>query len=229
MNAEELLRKGLREIHVSCSEDQVQAFMTHLRELKKWNRVHNLTALKTDSDIIIRHFLDSLLYLKALPEKKIRLADAGTGAGFPGIPIKIARPGTHVALIEPARKKAAFLRHVIRMLHMGDIIVLADRLEHLGKEHARRYHVIVTRAVFSLRDFLETACPYVVEGGRIIAGKGPNVFDELKTLEADTHLGNSVKEVRRLRLPFGQGERNLVVMECGRMPPATAHFERCRH
>ena len=188
--------------------------MTYLRELKKWNRVHNLTGLKTDSDIIIRHFFDSLLYTKVLPEGKIRLADAGTGAGLPGIPIKIARPDTHVVLIEPARKKTAFLRHVIRILNLSDITVLPNRLEHLGKGHAGRYHVIVTRAVFSLRELLESACPYAVEGGRIVVSKGPKVFDELKGLQADIRFRNSVKEIHRFRLPFGHGERNLIVMEC---------------
>ncbi len=214
MNAEELLKKGLKEIRISCSEKQIQAFVTYLLELKKWNSIHNLTALKTDSDIISRHFLDSLLYLKAMPDERIRLADAGTGAGFPGIPIKIARPETHVALIEPVRKKAAFLRHVIRRLKLNDITVLAKRLEHLGKEHEHRYRIIVTRAVFPLRDFLEAACPYAAENGRIIASKGPKVFDELKEAEGYPYLRNSVKEIHRLRLPFGHDERNLVVMEC---------------
>jgi 16S rRNA (guanine527-N7)-methyltransferase len=96
--------------------------MTFLVELKKWNRAYNLTGLKTDEDIIVKHFLDSLLYIKALPDRKLKLADAGTGAGFPGIPIKIIRPEINITLIESSRKKSAFLRHLLRELNYRAIV-----------------------------------------------------------------------------------------------------------
>lgn len=83
-NPEELLKKGLNEIGLSCSQGQINAFMTYLSELKKWNRTYNLTALKTDGDIIIKHFLDSLLYLRAIPSGSFKIADAGSGAGSQG-------------------------------------------------------------------------------------------------------------------------------------------------
>ena len=99
LNSRELLKKGLDELSFLCSEEQINAFMTYLSELKKWNRAYNLTALKTDRDIIIKHFLDSILYLKVIPEKTLKIADAGTGAGFPGIPIKIMKPEIEITLI----------------------------------------------------------------------------------------------------------------------------------
>src|SRR4030067_3577135 len=128
MTPDELLKKGLNEIGISYYEDQIDTFMTFLHELKKWNRVYSLTALKTDEDIIIKHFLDSILYLKAISPSPLRgegwgeglkIADAGTGAGFPGIPIKIIKPELDMTLIESSRKKSVFLRHIIRILKLN--------------------------------------------------------------------------------------------------------------
>src|SRR4030066_2478639 len=116
MNTEKLFIKGVQEIDNSCSAEQIRSFMTYIAELKKWNRAYNLTALKKDEDIVIKHFLDSLLYIKAFPEGELKLIDAGTGAGFPGIPIRIVRPEINITLIESSRKKTAFLRHIARSL-----------------------------------------------------------------------------------------------------------------
>ena len=116
MKNESLLKNGLQELDIICSEDQIGSFMLYHAELKKWNKAYNLTALKNDHDIIIKHFLDSLLYLKALPEGISTLADAGSGAGFPGIPIKLVLPALDLTLIESSRKKTAVLRHITRQL-----------------------------------------------------------------------------------------------------------------
>lgn len=214
MRNEDLLKNGLNETGLSCSGEQAAAFMSYLAELKKWNRAYNLTSLKTDSDIITKHFIDSLLYLKAIPEGVMKLADIGAGAGFPGIPIKIIRPETDVALIEPSRKKASFLRHIIRLLKLSGIIVIEERLENLGKEHKGAYDVIVSRATFDITAFLEIACPYVGKKGILITSKGPKVSEELKELESNSSPPGHVKEMHRLRLPFGGAERNLVVLTC---------------
>ena len=127
--AEELLKKGLKEIGIICSDDQISAFMTFQSELKKWNRAYNLTALRSDEDIVEKHFLDSLLYAIAVPDGTLRLADAGTGAGFPGIPLKIMIPTLRVTLIDASRKKVSFLKHVIRLLMLKGWDVLAPPLE----------------------------------------------------------------------------------------------------
>jgi len=210
MKSDELLIKGLKELGIHCSDEQIRSFMTYLSELKKWNRAYNLTALKKDEDIIIKHFLDSLLYIKAFPEGELKLIDAGTGAGFPGIPIKIVKPEMDITLIESSRKKTAFLRHIARSLGLADLKVLEQRFEHLGKEHERAYDLIVSRATFGISEFLEIACPYVKEGGRLILNKGPKLSEELKKSGA----AEAVKEVLNLRLPITNDERNLVVLEC---------------
>ncbi len=221
MNPEELLKTGLNEIGFSYSKEQINAFITFLSELKKWNRAYNLTALKTDEDIIIKHFLDSLLYLKALevhPIRKqknsngVKIADAGTGAGFPGIPIKIIKPEIDITLIEPSRKKTAFLRHIIRVLKLKGISLLDKRIEALGKNYENTYGVIVSRATFKVKDFMKKACPYAKENGILVLSKGPRVFEEIKELKNKS----VIKKI--IRLPFINTERNLLIIRCEKEP-----------
>jgi 16S rRNA (guanine527-N7)-methyltransferase len=218
MNAEELLKKGLIELCIPCSEEQVSAFMTCLSELKKWNRAYNLTALKKDDDIIIKHFLDSLLYLKAIPSGPLKLADAGAGAGFPGIPLKIVRPEIEIALIESSRKKTAFLRHITRMLRLTGADVIEQRLELLGKGYEKSFDVIVSRATFDIADFLKKACPYVKDSGRLILNKGPRFSEEMKEMEQARYEKYMVDKVMTVSLPFANAQRNLIVLSCKMLP-----------
>lgn len=208
MNPEELLKKGLNELGFSCSKGQTNAFMTFFFELKKWNRAYNLTALKTDEDIVIKHFLDSLLYLKAIPVNALKIADVGTGAGFPGIPIKIVRPEIDITLIEPSRKKTAFLRHIIRGLKLNGVNVLDKRIETLGKSYEKTYDIIVSRATFKIKDFLKKACPYVKEDGRLVLSKGPKISEEIKELKDK----GVIEKITRLSLM--NNERNLLIISC---------------
>ena len=212
MTPDELLKKGLNEIGFLYSEDQIDAFMTFLHELKKWNRVYSLTALKTDEDIIIKHFLDSILYLKIIPAKAFKAADAGTGAGFPGIPIKIIRPELDMTLIESSRKKSVFLRHIIRVLKLNRISVLNNRIETLGKGYEKTYDVIVSRATFKIKDFLKQACPYVKEDGCLVLSKGPNIFGEETNFLNELHSQNVIREV--MNLPLTKAKRNLLMLRC---------------
>lgn len=212
MNPEELLKTGLNELGFSYSEKQINAFVTFLSELKKWNRAYNLTALKTDEDIIIKHFLDSLLYLKVIPVNVLKMADAGTGAGFPGIPIKIIRPEIDITLIESSRKKTAFLRHIIRILNLKGISLLDKRIEALGKNYEKTYGVIVSRATFNVKDFMKKACPYAKENGILVLSKGPRVFKEIKELKNKS----VIKKI--IRLPFINTERNLLIIKCDKEP-----------
>ncbi len=213
MSPESLLKKGLFELGFSPSHEQVHAFLTFLSELKKWNRAYNLTSLKKDEDIIVKHFLDSALYLKAVPraEKILKLADIGTGAGFPGIPIKILWPETDVTLLEPLRKKTAFLRHIVNTLPFNDgITVLEKRIETLEKKYERSFDCILSRATFTIEDFLRKACPYVRAKGRLVLSKGPKVFDELDALNAEHK--KLIEKIMKLRLM--DYERNLLVLTC---------------
>lgn len=205
---DELLRDGIIELGLTPSKEQINAFMAYLSELKKWNKAYNLTALKKDEDIIIKHFLDSLLYLKAIPNGEIRIADVGSGAGFPGIPIKIIMPEIEMFLIEPSRKKSAFLNHIIRQLKLKRIEVIEKRIEEIkvGRELPFSVDAAVTRALFSIGDFIKKAKPIVREGGILILNKGPKVREEIRTIKDLNY------EILHLSLPLSDVKRNIVVI-----------------
>jgi 16S rRNA (guanine527-N7)-methyltransferase len=207
MDTGRFLKKGLDELGFSSTEWHIKTFITYLSELKKWNRAYNLTSLKTDRDIIIKHFLDSLLYLNVIPAKALKIADAGTGAGFPGIPMKVMRPEIDLTLIESSRKKSAFLRHIIRLLQLKRTNVLNRRIENLGENYAKTYDAIVSRATFKVKDFLDRACPYIKENGILVLSKGPKILEETGALKDQRvlekvmtfHLNNLVRQLILLR------------------------------
>ena len=125
--------------------------------------------------------------MKILPGGTLRLADAGSGAGFPGIPLKIMRPELDITLIESSRKKTAFLRHIIRLLQLGKTEVLEERIEKLGQDYDKKFDVLVSRATFSIKEFIDVACPYVKTGGMLLLSKGPGLSEELKELKTSKY------------------------------------------
>ena len=202
--ADELLRDGLKILDISFVEDQITQFLTYLAELKKWNRAYNLTALKTDADIVIKHFLDSLLFLKVLPHYVKSIADVGSGAGFPGIPLKIIRPDIEIVLIEPVQKKALFLEHMQRVLSMSGTRIMNIRVEDI---HDLLVDAAVTRALFSVGEFINKAERLLEERGVLILSKGPKLKDELRGLETS---GITRED---LVLPFEKSIRHLVIVK----------------
>ncbi len=199
----DLLKKGLGILGIPYSQDQIEAFLVYLGELKKWNRAYNLTGLKTDADIIIKHFLDSLLFLKVLPPNIRSVADIGSGAGFPGLPIKIMRPELNMVLIEPSQKKALFLEHMRRTLGLRGIEIINGRIEDLQDVLVG---AVVTRALFSTKEFMRKAGRILREGGVYILSKGPKVENELK----DLHVRNMLRQA--VSLPFHNSTRQLVLI-----------------
>jgi 16S rRNA (guanine527-N7)-methyltransferase len=182
---QELLIKGLTELGATVSTDMVDRFLHYMFELKKWNRAYNLTALKNDKDIIIKHFFDSLLFLKAFPGGNGNVCDVGSGAGFPGIPIGIVRPDISITLIEPSRKKCAFLRNIKKVIALQNIEVLESRVEDIKDSS---FDIAVTRALFDINEFVKKTKHVVKKGGCFIASKGPKFLDELGKMPTDTHF-----------------------------------------
>ena len=182
--------------------------MTFLAELRKWNRAYNLTGLKKDEDIVIKHFLDSLLYLNAMPDGELKVADIGSGAGFPGIPIKIIRPEIEMYLIEPSKKKSAFLRHIIRQLRMERIEVLEKSIEEIrvNQELPSPVDIAISRALFDIKEFIKKASHILKPDGTLILNKGPKVKEELKT------LGNVRYEQLDVSLPLSRITRHIIVV-----------------
>lgn len=204
----ELLKEGLSELGLIPAEEQINAFIIYLSELKRWNKAYNLTGIKKDEDIVIKHFLDSLLYLKAMPTGELRVADVGSGAGFPGIPIKIILPDIEMYLIEPTGKKSIFLRYIIRQLDFKKTEVLEKRIEEVNvhQELALPVDIAVTRALFGIKDFIKKASHIVKKGGTIILNKGPKVKEELNMLRDVKH------EILTIKLPLSDINRHIVIV-----------------
>jgi 16S rRNA (guanine527-N7)-methyltransferase len=202
-DAGDLLKAGIEELGLKYSEKQIKAFLEYLSELKKWNRAYNLTGLRTDREIIIKHFLDSLLYAKLLPPEALTLADIGSGAGFPGIPIKIIFPCLQVFLVEPTQKKAIFLRHVCSRLQLRNIEIIDKRIEDVK---GLKVDVAVTRALCSIGEFIEKTKDILNEKGILILSKGPGLEKELEGIDQ-----NNIS-ISDFKLPFENIIRHMVVV-----------------
>jgi 16S rRNA (guanine527-N7)-methyltransferase len=200
---DDLLKKGLDRLGIRWNDQQISAFGTYLSELKKWNRVHNLTGLRNDRDIIVKHFLDSLLFLKVLPEEVSTAADVGSGAGFPGIPVKIMAPELKMFLLESAKKKSVFLRHVCSKLGLEGVEVMDRRIEDI---EGLRVDAAMTRALCSVGEFIEKAKRILTANGVLILSKGPKLGEELEGL----NMRNIT--VSDFELPFAGTTRHLVVV-----------------
>lgn len=201
--AKKLLIQGIEEIGLPHADSQISAFVTYLTELKKWNRAYNLTGLKTDREIVIKNFLDSLLFCGVIPDDVRSVADIGSGAGFPGVPIKIMRPDLQVILVEPTQKKVLFLRHLCHRLGLQGIEVMDKRVEEVS---GVKVDALVTRALFSVADFMDKAGHMLGENGVLILSKGPKLQEELKGTE-----GSEVS-VRDKVLPYEKTVRHLVLV-----------------
>jgi 16S rRNA (guanine527-N7)-methyltransferase len=160
-------------------------FLTYLRELQHWNRTISLTSITDDAGVIRKHFLGSLDFLQAFsPRPGLPLLDVGTGAGFPGLPLKLWHPELVVDLVESSQRKSVFLRHLCRVLGLGDVRCLITRVETLAQDESMRgrYAVIVSRGVGRLRHWLPAALTLLQVGGRLVLAKGPTALAEVQTL-----------------------------------------------
>ena len=180
--ARNLLELGTRELGLDLASDQTEQFLAYLTLLLKWNRKMNLTALRSPREIIIHHFLDSLLLLPHLPQSA-RLLDIGSGAGFPGLPLKIARPDLTIDLVEATAKKASFLKEAVRRLGLSGMNVIPV---YLGKEPAAlppevSWDFFVSRGV-KLEAVLRAVKPFWGPAQRLLLMKGPDWREEIEKL-----------------------------------------------
>jgi 16S rRNA (guanine527-N7)-methyltransferase len=205
----EILKKGLLSLGLNPSDDQMKCFAIYLSYLKKWNKACNLTGIRNDEDIVIKHFLDSLLYLKAIPRGSLRVADVGSGAGFPGIPLKIVRPELEMFLIEPSGKKAAFLRHIARRLQIDKMEIIEKRVEEIqvSQELKAAVDIVLTRALFTIKEFVRGAAHIVKPTGIFMLSKGPKVTEELQKAE-DLEF-----ELLKIPLPHTDIMRYIVIVK----------------
>ena len=207
--------KTLFNVHLMAR--QVVALINYEKELLEWNQKFNLTAIRDVESIRTKHFLDSyscVLAWKANPPN--RLIDVGTGAGFPGIPLKIIYPTMHVTLVESVGKKAMFCQHVVRVLGLEGVNVIQARAEDLGqkKEHREVYDWAVARAVANLNVLSEYLLPLVKVSGTVLAQKGESGPAEAQSAEnAMKLLGGKLKQLLPVNLPGVADDRYLVLID----------------
>jgi len=218
MNLEEFKNKlveKLYKINIEITEEQVQQFYNYMNLLIEWNEKINLTAIIEPEDIILKHFVDSLTVAKMIPEGA-KVADIGTGAGFPGLPIKILKPDAEVFLIDSLNKRIKFLDEVIRSNNLKNVSAIHARAEEIGhnKEYRGACDVVVSRAVAKLNVLLEYMMPLVKLGGKCICLKGPNVEEELEEAKnAIEILGGEIESVENITLPDSDNKRTIIVIK----------------
>ena len=191
---------------IAVSPAQRERLAAHLELIAKWNRVHNLTAVREPEQMVVLHLLDSLSIVPDIGESASVL-DVGTGAGLPGIPIAIARPRARVTLLDSSHKKCAFLQQAKIDLALENAAIVCERVERWHPD--ARFEVIVSRAFSDLADFVSQAQHLLAPGGKLIAMKGVYPFEELARLPAS----HRVAEVRELSVPSLDAKRHVVVVE----------------
>lgn len=201
---------------LELTPSQKEAFKIYQEELLAWNQKYNLTSIIGPQEIEIKHFLDSLSLTKAFDFNKpaLTVCDVGAGAGFPGIPLKIAFPNIDLVLIDSVDKKVRFMDHLIKQLQLKQAIAIHVRAEDYAAEKREYFAVVLARAVAELRVLVEYCLPLVKVGGVFIAQKGVEINEELQqSTKAIDLLGGRTKAVFPFELPGGAGRRNLVVIE----------------
>ncbi len=207
----------LNTINLTLSDTQIQQFMSYYEMLIERNKVMNLTAITEYEEVINKHFIDSLSIIKVYQNKdNIKVLDMGTGAGFPGIPLKIAFPNWNITLLDSLNKRVNFLNDVINQLKLNNITAIHGRAEDYGKEtHYREtYDLCVSRAVAKLSTLSEYCLPYVKINGYFIPYKAGNIDAEVKESQrAIKTLGGTLEKVEQFQLPNTDMERSLIVIK----------------
>lgn len=213
------LKKDLNEFGIELTVEMEEQFLLYYNMLIEWNYFMNLTAITDFDEVLKKHFTDSVSLIRAIPdlgEKKYRMIDIGTGAGFPGIPLKIVFPNISVVLLDSLNKRVNFLKEVISKLQLTDITAMHGRAEDFAqnKEYRESFDLCVSRAVANLATLSEYCLPFVKKNGRFISYKSEKVSEEFEVSEkAISVLGGEYENQVTFELPDSDIYRNLFVIK----------------
>lgn len=211
---ENLLQTGALELGVNLGKNEVLLYVKYLDILLEWNKKINLTSITDPEEVVLKHFLDSIAAVPYLEKKEsLRIMDIGTGAGFPGVPVKIACPEADMVLLDSLKKRITFLNHLIEELGLAGIKAIHGRAEDLCRQEGFReaFDVVTSRAVANLTVIAELCLPFVKVGGVFIAYKGPRAREEVEESKGALEiLGGSLRKMITITLPKSRDERNLI-------------------
>ncbi len=217
MKVDQLTRCSHELLGLELTPEIQRAFSLYADHLLAWNKNINLTAITDPEAIEMRHFLDSLTVIRAVPlQRGLRVIDVGSGAGFPGLPLRLVYPHIELTLLEATAKKAAFLEHIVKLLKLTNVHVLNARAEDAGQDAASReqYDLALARAVAQMPVLVEYMLPLCRVGGRCVALKGENAVAEVRQAENALRIvGGHVEKVIQVELPQVTETHHLVVIE----------------
>lgn len=212
--SKELIEKA-KKVNIEIDDKKEEQFYNYMKLLLEWNEKINLTAITEQNDIILKHFIDSITINKYI-EQSNSIIDIGTGAGFPGIPLKIMNQNKKITLVDSLNKRINFLNEVCKEISLENIQCIHARAEELASdlEYRENYETVVSRAVARLNVLIEYMLPFVKKGGLCICMKGPNIDGELEEAKnAIKVLGGKFKSVESFFLPDSDIERNVIIIE----------------
>lgn len=217
-NDNSIFLDGLKQLNIQLSDNQIGQFEKYYDMLIETNKVMNLTSITEYQDVVIKHFLDSLSLVKMISfeNRRMSILDMGTGAGFPGIPLKIAFPQLQITLMDSLNKRILFLQNVIEELSLSEICAIHERAEEAaGKvQYREKFDLCVSRAVARLNSLAEFCIPFVRKGGFFIPYKSGNINDEQKEAEfAIRELGGVIRGQECYTIPCSDIERTLIKIE----------------
>ena len=213
-----IIRKKASQMEIELNDYQIEQFINYYSILIEWNRVMNLTAITEYEEVVNKHFIDSLSLIKTIDKKTFRsgsisVIDIGTGAGFPGIPLKIAFPEIKITLLDSLNKRIKFLNEVVGKIGLKEVQTLHGRAEDYARkqEYREKYDLCVSRAVANLAILSEYALPYVKKSGYFISYKSGNIEEEIKeSTKAGEILGGKIEKIEKFTLPETEIQRSLV-------------------
>ena len=208
----EIIEKYLNELQIKLNEKQKDQFYKYMNMLIEWNEKINLTAIVEPKEVILKHFVDSLTISKYI-ERNSYIADVGTGAGFPGIPLKILRDDIKVVLVDSLNKRIKFLDEIINKLELKNIKAIHSRAEEFGQnvEYREQFNIVTSRAVANLSTLSEYLMPLAKVGGKCLCMKGPEIEEEVNNGKiAIKILGGTITNIYKFNLPQSEIGRTIV-------------------